>query len=71
MGRLFYPLRSIPPFGEEKTFTLYSHHKNRKYGSITLQLHVQAITENIPIEVHIFVKIKGPILELTIRTCMR
>ena len=51
MGRLFYPLRSIPNTGEEKTFVLYSHSGKTQHGYITLQLSIGAKQKRIPLEV--------------------
>ena len=51
MGRLFYPLRSIPNSGEEKTFVLHSHSGKTQHGYITLHLSVGAKKKKIPLEV--------------------
>jgi hypothetical protein len=51
MGRLFYPLRSIPNAGEEKTFVLYSHSGKTQHGYITLQLSIGAKQKKISLEV--------------------
>ena len=51
MGRLFYPLRSIPNAGEEKTFVLYSHSGKTQHGYITLQLSIGAKQKRISLEV--------------------
>ena len=56
MGRLFYPLRSIPMFsssGEEKTFDLVPHsgRSQRIRGTITLQLSIKVQKESLPVQV--------------------
>jgi hypothetical protein len=51
MGRLFYPLRSIPNAGEEKTFVLYSHSGKTQHGYITLQLSIGAKRRKTPLQV--------------------
>ena len=53
MGRLFYPLRSIPNCGEEKTFVLYSHSGKTQHGHVTLQLSIGAKQKRTPLEVYL------------------
>ena len=51
MGRLFYPLRSIPNSGEEKTFVLYSHSGKTQHGYVTLYLNIGAKRRKTPLQV--------------------
>ena len=54
MGRLFYPLRSIPMFsGEEKTFDLVPHPGRSQCirGTIILQLSIKVHKESLPVQV--------------------
>ena len=51
IGRLFYPLRSIPNSGEEKTFVLYSHSGKTQHGYITLHVSIGAKQKKVPLEV--------------------
>ena len=57
MGRLFYPLRSIPNCGEEKTFVLYSHSGKTQHGRVTLQLSIGAKQKRTPLEVPTFMQL--------------
>ena len=56
IGRLFYPLHSIPNSGEEKTFALHSHSGKTQRGYITLQLSIKSKKKN-PIEVYTIILI--------------
>ena len=51
MGRVFYPLRSIPNSGEEKTLLLHSHSGKTQHGYVTLQLSVGAKRKKTPLKV--------------------
>ena len=51
MGRLFYPLRSIPNSGEEKTFVIHSHSGKTQHGYVTLHLSIGAKRRKIPLQV--------------------
>ena len=51
MGRLFYPLRSIPNSGEEKTFVLHSHSGRTQHGFVTLHLSIGAKRKKMPLPV--------------------
>ena len=56
MGRLFYPIRSIPTAGEERMFTLLSHKEKKQYGSVTIRLHIKPVKE--PLEVFVCVCVR-------------
>ena len=51
MGRLFYPLRSIPNSGEEKTFVIHSHSGKTQHGYVTLHLSIGAKRRKTPLQV--------------------
>ena len=51
MGRLFYPLRSIPDSGEEKTFVIHSHSGKTQHGYVTVHLNIGAKRKKIPLQV--------------------
>ena len=60
MGRLFYPLRTIPmSSGVEKTFMLLSHQGKSQRGTITLQLNIKVVKENFPVQVGLIVYYKS------------
>ena len=56
MGRAFYPLRSIPNCGEEKTLMLHSHSGKTQHGYVTLQLSIGAKRKKTPLQV---IKVKS------------
>ena len=51
MGRAFYPLRSIPNCGEEKTLVLHSHSGKTQHGYVNLQLTIGAKRRKTPLQV--------------------
>ena len=58
MGRLFYPLGSIPVLtGEEKTLPLLSHSGKSQHGTISLHLNIKAVKETLPVEVCFFINL--------------
>ena len=52
MGRMFYPLQSLPLTREEKTFTLTSHSGKSKHGFIVLSMAIQGVKKNVCQEVN-------------------
>ena len=51
IGRLFYPLRSIPNFGEGKALIIYDHSGKKERGSVTLWLSIGIKEKKVPITV--------------------
>lgn len=51
IGRLFYPLRSIPNSGEEKTLAIYDRPQKKSCGYVALGLSVGVKKKKTPLEV--------------------